>query len=227
MSQSLSCSDITCYGLKQHLKQHLFILSRRQCEDSCHRFGQKKDVDVVYYDAKFTIDRVMGKSFHAHPSFAANASSLIFLRLHTHAAEINECKTSNSEILLADGPSLMASDLSFKETSGLFGRLLGRVQRARSFVTKSDPPATKTEPRAASSDSNTTTFTGANAHASGEGQNHIRRSLPLEIVIATNAPARDRMQGENNNSRLRTEHENADHVIDLCFSFSTSEGSDA
>jgi len=65
-----------------------------QCEDRAYRLGQKRDVDITYHDVSYTIDDVM--------------------------RYINDSKTENATIILADGSKLTASTagLSFKELSG-------------------------------------------------------------------------------------------------------------
>jgi len=78
-----------------------------QAEDRCHRIGQKKDVNIVYFDCAATIDEAM--------------------------YQINKVKTENSAILLADGFEIGSEQqsLGYKELSGLLGKLMKTVRTHR------------------------------------------------------------------------------------------------
>lgn len=79
-----------------------------QAEDRLYRLGQKRDVNVTYYDISYTIDQCM------------------------HV--LNDVKLTNASIVLADGQttlSMASSGLSYKEMGGLLGNSVRAVRSAR------------------------------------------------------------------------------------------------
>lgn len=90
-----------------------------QAEDRLHRLGQKRPITVTYHDTNYTVDIAMRR--------------------------INEIKTRNAEILLADGSSLtMASaGLSYKEMAGELGNTVRAVRMARIQGVLDNPDATR------------------------------------------------------------------------------------
>jgi SNF2 family DNA or RNA helicase len=80
-----------------------------QAEDRCYRIGQKKDVNIVYFDCAATIDEGM--------------------------IQLNKLKKDNAAVLLADGFEIgnqEAGSLSYKELSGLLGHLMNAIRSHRS-----------------------------------------------------------------------------------------------
>lgn len=75
-----------------------------QAEDRCHRIGQSKDVNVVYFDCAATIHEAM--------------------------AHMNKIKSANAAVLFADGDRYDGS-LSYIELSGAFRRFTSGVQAHR------------------------------------------------------------------------------------------------
>jgi len=86
-----------------------------QASDRCHRIGQTRDVEVVYFDCALTVDEAM--------------------------KAINQKKKENSTILLADALEIGQSNqsLGYKDLSGLMGKMLSAVREHRTGWIESDP----------------------------------------------------------------------------------------
>ena len=97
----------------------------------------------------------------------------------SHLAEINGCKASNAGIILADGPALVANPC-FKETNGLFGAGLRRVQKIREATQGNALSATVT-PRGQQETSAATATTGM--LNSEDLNNSVLSFPPKETVI--------------------------------------------
>ena len=86
-----------------------------QCEDRCHRLGATKPVDITYHDVSMTIDDVM--------------------------KQINDVKSTNATILLADGSKLATATagLSFSDVSGKLGDAVRASKNSRISHIMSSP----------------------------------------------------------------------------------------
>ena len=79
-----------------------------QAQDRCHRIGQKRPVNIFFADVATTIDEVM--------------------------ALLNDLKSANAKILLADGTELAQTadgSLSYQELAGKVGDLMRAVKSLR------------------------------------------------------------------------------------------------
>jgi hypothetical protein len=108
-------------GIKYRRCKPLFFLDRwynpfvhKQAEDRCHRIGQTKDVNVVYFDCAAWVDEVM--------------------------VQVNKRKQENSVVLLADGFEIgQQQGLSYNDLPGLLGNLLAVVRSHRTGWLEADP----------------------------------------------------------------------------------------
>jgi len=82
-----------------------------QCEDRCHRIGQKKDVEVVYHDMPLTLDDTM--------------------------RYINVTKKDNASLVLSDSVALSDARVNFKDISGFLGKAVSALREAREGRTSS------------------------------------------------------------------------------------------
>lgn len=109
-------------GLNLVNANHVWFVDRfwnpmvmEQAEDRCYRMGQTKDVDVTYHDVSYTTDDVM--------------------------RHINDAKTENAKIILANGAQLSTSTagMSFKDISGELGNSVRAIRDQRMvFVTSNN-----------------------------------------------------------------------------------------